>query len=207
MQWNDLVSGACWLKTGQLLREHLAPRGWHRLHDDDRPARTPASTVALPRAHTAGRHISAVCTASTSTRRRWHPPGARRWPREEHGPAVVDDAAKAALDLGTDVSLSVGYSNVVARAADAARSIRSFGSSPSIAISSIAKQETRYESRELITRSGNSPPMAAVLETLRHAQTEKLTPTRSASCPTNLRRQDRPLGDINRRGLATRTRH
>ena len=50
-------------KTGQLLREHLrAPPGWHRLHDEDRPARTPASTIALlVRPKTAGPHISAVC--------------------------------------------------------------------------------------------------------------------------------------------------
>jgi hypothetical protein len=61
--WNDLHVRLIGPKTGQLLREHLrAPRGWHRLHDDDRPARTPASTVALlARAKTAGTHISAIC--------------------------------------------------------------------------------------------------------------------------------------------------
>ena len=33
--------------VGQLLREHVrAPRGWHRIADPDRPARTPASTIA-----------------------------------------------------------------------------------------------------------------------------------------------------------------
>ena len=54
-------------QTGQLLREHLrAPRGWHRIHDADRPARTPASTVALlGRAATAGAHISTLRRTST----------------------------------------------------------------------------------------------------------------------------------------------
>jgi transposase len=94
VQWNDLHVRLIGPKTGQLLREHLrAPRGWHRLHDDDRPARTPASTVALlARAKTAGTHISAAA-------------GIRRLLgvlalAKKHGPAVVDDAAKAALELG-----------------------------------------------------------------------------------------------------------
>ena len=48
VQWNDLHVRLLTPKTGQLLREHLrAPRGWHRIHDDDRPARTPQPTVAL----------------------------------------------------------------------------------------------------------------------------------------------------------------
>jgi hypothetical protein len=65
VQWKDLHVRLLAPKTGQFLREHLcAPRGWHRLHDDDRPARTPSSTVALlARATTAGAHISAVCTS------------------------------------------------------------------------------------------------------------------------------------------------
>jgi hypothetical protein len=90
--------------TGQLLREHLrAPRGWHRLHDDDRPARTPSSTVALlARATTAGAHISAVCTY---IHQHEGAAGVRRMLgvlalAKKHGPAVVDEAAKAALDLG-----------------------------------------------------------------------------------------------------------
>ena len=98
-------TSACWRpKTGQLLREHLrAPRGWHRLHDDDRPARTPPSTVALlARAQTAGIHISGVCTY---IHQHEGAAGVRRMLgvlalAKKHGPAVVDDAAKAALDLG-----------------------------------------------------------------------------------------------------------
>jgi transposase len=104
VQWNDLHVRLLAPKTGQLLREHLrAPRGWHRLHDDDRPARTPASTVALlARAHTAGLHISAVCTY---IHQHEGAAGIRRMLgvlalAKKHGPAVVDDAAKAALEIG-----------------------------------------------------------------------------------------------------------
>jgi hypothetical protein len=91
-------------KTGQLLREHLrAPRGWHRLHDDDRPARTPSSTVALlARATSAGPSISAVCTY---IHQHEGAAGVRRMLgvlalAKKHGPAVVDEAAKTALELG-----------------------------------------------------------------------------------------------------------
>ena len=104
VQWNDLHVRLLAPTTGQLLREHLrAPRGWHRLHDDDRPARTPASTVALlARAHTAGIHIGAVCTY---IHQHEGVAGVRRMLgvlalAKKHGPAVVDDAAKAALEIG-----------------------------------------------------------------------------------------------------------
>ena len=104
VQWNDLHVRLLAPKTGQLLREHLrAPRGWHRLHDDDRPARTPSSTVALlARAKTAGGHISAVCEY---IHQHEGASGIRRMLgvlalAKKHGPAIVDDAAKAALDLG-----------------------------------------------------------------------------------------------------------
>jgi len=104
VQWNDLHVRLLAPQTGQLLREHLrAPRGWHRLHDDDRPPQTPASTVALlARAKTAGVHISAVCTY---IHQHEGASGVRRMLgvlalAKKHGPAAVDDAAKAALDLG-----------------------------------------------------------------------------------------------------------
>ena len=105
VQWNDLHVRLLAPKTGQLLREHLrAPRGWHRLHDDDRPARTPASTVALLARATDRRraHQRRLRRTSISTKA---PSGVRRMLgvlalAKKHGPAVVDDAAKAALDLG-----------------------------------------------------------------------------------------------------------
>jgi transposase len=104
VQWNDLHVRLIAPKTGQLLREHLrAPRGWHRIEDADRPPRTPATTLALlARAATAGPHIRTVCDAI-------HAQGTAQGVRQilgvlalakKHGPAVVDDAAKAAVDLG-----------------------------------------------------------------------------------------------------------
>src|SRR5205809_3966850 len=104
VQWNDLHVRLLAPATGQLLREHLrAPRGWHRIHDDDRPTRTPSSTVALlARATSAGPSISAVCTY---IHQHEGAAGVRRMLgvlalAKKHGPAVVDEAAKAALDLG-----------------------------------------------------------------------------------------------------------
>jgi transposase len=104
VQWNATFVRLLAPTTGQLLREHLrAPRGWHRLHEADRPARTPHSTVAvLIRAKNAGAHIGAVCDV---IHQQDGAVGVRRMLgvlalAKKHGPAVVDDAAKAALDLG-----------------------------------------------------------------------------------------------------------
>ena len=104
VQWNDLHVRLLAPKTGQLLREHLrAARGWHRIHDDDRPARTPPPTLAmLTRARTAGPHISRVCE---SIHQHEGAAGVRRILgvlalAKKHGPAVVEDAAKAALEIG-----------------------------------------------------------------------------------------------------------
>jgi transposase len=104
VQWNDVHVRLLAPRTGQLLREHLrGPRGWHRIHDADRPARTPASTLALlGRAATAGAHISTVC-------QHIHAQGSAHSVRQilgvlalarKHGAAVVDDAAKAATEIG-----------------------------------------------------------------------------------------------------------
>ncbi len=100
VQWNDLHVRLIAPKTGQLLREHLrTSRGWHRIHDDDRSARTPPSTVALlARAATAGAHISAVCT---HIHRHDGVSGVRRILgvlalAKKHGAAVVEDAAQSA---------------------------------------------------------------------------------------------------------------
>ena len=89
--------------TGQLLREHVrGPRGWHRIADADRPRRTPPKTMAC-----SGRHARRPLRQHHL---RSHSPS-RRGSRvrrilgvlalaKKHGPAVVEDAAKAALDLG-----------------------------------------------------------------------------------------------------------
>jgi hypothetical protein len=104
VQWNDLHVRLIAPKTRQLLREHLrAPRGYHRIDDRDRSARTPPTTLALlGRAATAGVSIGAVCRAI-------HAQGTAHSVRQilgvlalakKHGVAVVEDAAAAALEIG-----------------------------------------------------------------------------------------------------------
>jgi len=104
VQSNDLHGRLLDPTTGQLLREHLrAPRGWHRIEDAGRPRRTPAKTLAaLSAAHHAGASIGAVCDHIHQHEGLGGIPhilGGLALART-HGPAVVDDAAKAALDLG-----------------------------------------------------------------------------------------------------------
>ena len=91
-------------RPGPLLREHVrAPRGWHRIDDADRPRRTPGSTLAtLARAKTAGPSIGVVCD---HIHQHEGAAGVRRILgllalAKKHGPAVVEDAAKAALEVG-----------------------------------------------------------------------------------------------------------
>jgi len=104
VQWNDLYVRLLAPKTGQLLREHLrTQRGWYQIHDEDRPARTPPSTLTLlARAISAGPSIGTVCT---QIHQHDGVPGIRRILgvlalAKKHGPAVVEDAAKAALEIG-----------------------------------------------------------------------------------------------------------
>ncbi len=104
VQWNDLWVRLLAPDTGQLLREHRrTARGRHRVHDTDRPARTPLTTVALlARTQRAGPHIGTLC--DTIHRH----DGALAVRRilgvlalaKRYGPAVVDAAAHAALELG-----------------------------------------------------------------------------------------------------------
>ena len=103
VQWTDLHVRLLDPKTGQLLREHVrGPRGYHRIADADRPARTPASTVALlARARHAGAHLHTVCTYIHEHE---GAAGVRRILgvlalAKKYGPAAADDAAKAALEL------------------------------------------------------------------------------------------------------------
>ena len=104
VQWNDRCVRLLDLKTGRLLREHLrALRGWHRIHDDDRPTRTPAKILTLlAAAKTAGPSLGAICDhihqhdGAVGIRRMLGVLALAR----RHGPAVAEAAAKAALDLG-----------------------------------------------------------------------------------------------------------
>ncbi len=104
VQWNDLHVRLLDPQTGQLLREHLrTARGHHRIHDDDRAARTPLSTLALlTRAASAGPHVDAVCR-HIQAHHGAH--GVREILgilalAKKHGPAVVADAARAAVEIG-----------------------------------------------------------------------------------------------------------
>ena len=89
--------------TGRLLREHVrAPRGWHRIEEADRPARTPRPTLALlARARHAGAHLHTVCThihdheGATGVRRILGVLALAK----KYGAAAADDAAKTALEL------------------------------------------------------------------------------------------------------------
>jgi len=103
-QWDELHVRIMDPKTGLLLREHLRTRrGFHRIQDQDLPARTPQSTeVLLRRARSAGAHIGALCEHVHRVERE---PGVRRILgvlalARRHGPAAVEDAAKAALEVG-----------------------------------------------------------------------------------------------------------
>ena len=104
VQWDDVHVRLLDPGTGQLLREHLrTKRGWHRIADDDRPARTPPKTLALlAAAKRAGPAISAVCD---HIHRHEGAAGVRRILgvlslARKHGPAVVEQAATAALECG-----------------------------------------------------------------------------------------------------------
>lgn len=103
VQWTDLHVRILAPQSAQLLREHVrAPRGYHRIADADRPARTPASTDALlARARHAGTHVHTVCTYIHEHE---GAAGVRRILgvlalAKRYGPAAADEAAKAALDL------------------------------------------------------------------------------------------------------------
>jgi len=104
VQWDDHHVRLLDPTTGTLLREHRhQPRGRHTIHPDDRPVRTPPTTLALlARAARAGPHLGALCA---TLHRREGEPGVRRIfgvlaLAKKYGGAVVDDACGVALDLG-----------------------------------------------------------------------------------------------------------
>jgi transposase len=91
--------------TGALLREHRrqAGRGRQQIHPDDRPQRTPPTTLTLlAQAARAGRQIGTLFEA---IHRRDGEPGVRRILGilalvKKHGAAAVEAACAAALELG-----------------------------------------------------------------------------------------------------------
>ena len=104
VQWNGAHVRLLDPHTGKLLREHLrSPRGWHRIADEDRPARTPPKTLALlAAAKRAGPAISTLCD---HIHRHDGAAGVRRILgvlalARKHGATVAEDAAAAALEAG-----------------------------------------------------------------------------------------------------------
>ena len=206
VQWNDLFVRLLDPKTGQLLREHVrAPRGWHRIADADRPRRTPPKTVALlEAAMRIGPSVSTICD---HIHRHEGEAGVRRILgvlalAKKHGPAVVEDAAKAALDLGVpDVSLPAPLSRTPATGAADAPAGRPAHSSAH----PLPRSHRSHDRRPVMNlveldralRQLRLSGMAAVLDTrLRQAQTEKMAPIDlvSALVADELRRrQDRLL--------------
>ena len=90
--------------TGQLLREHLLQaRGRHRIQDEDRPKQTPLTTLQLlSRADRTGAQIGALCRGmhqkdgETAVRRILGVLSLAK----KYGPATVEDACSAALEVG-----------------------------------------------------------------------------------------------------------
>jgi transposase len=99
LQWVRLLDPS----NGQLLREHLREqRGRHRIHNEDRPRRTPLGTLqVLARAEKAGPHIGAFATAmhreqgQTAVRRIQ---GLLSF-QKKYGAARVDEACAMALEM------------------------------------------------------------------------------------------------------------
>jgi transposase len=103
-QWNELYVRVMEPTTGRLLREHVrAPRGYHRIQDCDRPARTPKTTLALlAMARAAGPAIGQVCD---HIHQHDGEAGVRRILgvlslAKKHGAPVVEDVAKLAVEAG-----------------------------------------------------------------------------------------------------------
>jgi Mu transposase-like protein len=104
VQWDEQHVRLLDPTTGLLLREHRRqPRGRHAIHPEDRPPRTPPTTLTLlARAARAGRQIGALCEG---IHRRDGELGVRRILGvlalvKKHGAVDVEAACAAALELG-----------------------------------------------------------------------------------------------------------
>jgi transposase len=104
VQWDGLRVRLLDPQTGQLQREYLVQRrGGRRVLPEDRPAKTPATTLELlATASRAGRHVGALCD---EMHRREQEGSVRkllgmRALLKKHGSAAVDEACSALLELG-----------------------------------------------------------------------------------------------------------
>jgi transposase len=103
VQWNAQHVRLLDPLTGQLLREHpRQERGRHRIHEQDRPSRTPLGTLQLlARAEKAGTHIGAFCQ---QMHRQQGQPAVRRLQGvlsflKKYGVARVEQACALALEM------------------------------------------------------------------------------------------------------------
>ncbi len=104
VQWDERQVRLLDPATGTLLREHRRhPPGWRVSSPQDRPPRTPPTTLTLlAQAGRAGTHLGTLCE---TLHRREGEAGVRRILGvlslvKKYGPAAVDDACAAALELG-----------------------------------------------------------------------------------------------------------
>jgi len=104
VQWDALHVRILDPTTGRLVREHvLQKRGQRRMRDEDRPERTPATTLTLlARAERVGQSAGALCE---HLHRHEGEPAVRRILgvlalTRKHGPAATEAACSAALELG-----------------------------------------------------------------------------------------------------------
>lgn len=103
VQWDALHVRILCPKTGELLREHIRQtKGRHRMKDEDRPQKTPESTVRLlSRACNAGESIGIVCQAIHHAEGEV---GVRRILGvlslvKQHGASAVEPACAMALEM------------------------------------------------------------------------------------------------------------
>jgi len=103
VQWDSLHVRILCPKTGELLREHVRQKkGYHRMRDEDRPPKTPESTVRLlSRACHAGESIGLVCQAIHHTDGET---GIRRILGvlslvKQHGASAIEPACAMALEM------------------------------------------------------------------------------------------------------------
>jgi len=103
VQWNSQHVRLLDPQTGQLLREHpRQERGRHRIHNEDKPSRTPLGTLQLlARAEKVGKHIGAFCQ---QMHRQQGQPAVRRMQGvlsflKKYGVARVEQACAVALEM------------------------------------------------------------------------------------------------------------
>jgi hypothetical protein len=104
VQWDERLVRILYPHTGALLREHERQYpGGYREDPDDRPRRTPPTTLALlAQAATIGRHVGQLATTlhtDDPLRAVRRTQGLLALARK-YGPAPVDAACAVALDLG-----------------------------------------------------------------------------------------------------------